>query len=109
MENIEHGNFDQIFIWDLIASFSIKIETIYWLNTLCNLQVRFFISLFSSQVLYIYFVLVVYQIPTTLKLEKACNPFLRSSSTQIRQSLNIPPTASDAEALGIIRQAKDSF
>ncbi|CAJ2661027.1 hydroxyacylglutathione hydrolase 2, mitochondrial-like isoform X1 [Trifolium pratense] len=48
-------------------------------------------------------------IPTTLKLEKACNPFLRTSSAQIRKSLNIPVTADDAEALGIIRQAKDDF
>ncbi|KAF3436640.1 hypothetical protein FNV43_RR19386 [Rhamnella rubrinervis] len=35
-----------------------------------------------------------------LKLEKACNPFLRTSSTEIRQSLNSPVTADDAEALG---------
>ncbi|KAJ9178520.1 hypothetical protein P3X46_010398 [Hevea brasiliensis] len=48
-------------------------------------------------------------IPTTLKVEKACNPFLRTSSTEIRQSLNIPVTANDAEALGVIRQAKDNF
>jgi hydroxyacylglutathione hydrolase len=48
-------------------------------------------------------------IPTTLKLEKACNPFLRTSSAQIRQSLNIPVTTDDAEALGIIRKAKDGF
>ncbi|BBG93656.1 glyoxalase 2-4, partial [Prunus dulcis] len=48
-------------------------------------------------------------VPTTLKLEKACNPFLRTSSIEIRQSLNIPATANDAEALGVIRQAKDTF
>ncbi|XP_024931747.1 probable hydroxyacylglutathione hydrolase 2, chloroplastic isoform X2 [Ziziphus jujuba] len=48
-------------------------------------------------------------IPTTLKLEKACNPFLRTSSTEIRRTLNIPVTADDAEALGVIRQAKDNF
>ncbi|CAI8592195.1 unnamed protein product [Vicia faba] len=48
-------------------------------------------------------------IPTMLKLEKACNPFLRTSSAQIRKSLNIAVTADDAEALGIIRQAKDDF
>lgn len=53
--------------------------------------------------------LAVYQVPTTLKLEKACNPFLRTSSIEIRQSLNIPATANDAEALGVIRQAKDTF
>ncbi|KAM0947200.1 putative hydroxyacylglutathione hydrolase [Dioscorea sansibarensis] len=48
-------------------------------------------------------------IPTTLKREKLCNPFLRTSSLEIRQILNIPATASDAKALGIIRQAKDRF
>ncbi|CAK7322650.1 unnamed protein product [Dovyalis caffra] len=48
-------------------------------------------------------------IPTKLKIEKACNPFLRTSSTEIRQTLNIPATASDSEALGVIRQAKDNF
>lgn len=48
-------------------------------------------------------------IPTTLKLEKACNPFLRVSSPEIRQSLDIPPAADDAEALRVIRQAKDNF
>lgn len=48
-------------------------------------------------------------IPTTLKMEKMCNPFLRTSSSEIRQLLSIPATADDAEALGVIRQAKDNF
>uniref|UniRef100_A0A2P2M5F9 hydroxyacylglutathione hydrolase n=1 Tax=Rhizophora mucronata TaxID=61149 RepID=A0A2P2M5F9_RHIMU len=48
-------------------------------------------------------------IPTALKLEKACNPFLRTSSAEIRKSLDIPSTANDAEALGVIRRAKDNF
>ncbi|KAL1324040.1 hypothetical protein HN51_034231 [Arachis hypogaea] len=48
-------------------------------------------------------------IPTTLKVEKACNPFLRTFSTEIRRKLNIAVTADDAEALRIIRQAKDNF
>ncbi|XVF29425.1 hypothetical protein REPUB_Repub15cG0120100 [Reevesia pubescens] len=48
-------------------------------------------------------------IPTTLKMEKACNPFLRTSSTEIRQALDIPVTAKEAEALGVIRRAKDNF
>ncbi|WVZ01094.1 hypothetical protein V8G54_027163 [Vigna mungo] len=48
-------------------------------------------------------------IPTTLKMEKACNPFLRTSSAAIRQSLNIATTANDAEALAVIRQTKDNF
>ena len=49
------------------------------------------------------------QIPTTLKVEKACNPFLRTWSIEIRQKLTIAATADDAEALGVIRQAKDNF
>ncbi|XP_021290636.1 probable hydroxyacylglutathione hydrolase 2, chloroplastic [Herrania umbratica] len=48
-------------------------------------------------------------IPTTLKMEKACNPFLRTSSAEIRQALGISDTASEAEALGVIRRAKDNF
>ncbi|VVB07517.1 unnamed protein product [Arabis nemorensis] len=48
-------------------------------------------------------------IPTTLKMEKACNPFLRSSNTDIRRALGISETADEAEALGIIREAKDNF
>ncbi|KAK7272006.1 hypothetical protein RJT34_28330 [Clitoria ternatea] len=48
-------------------------------------------------------------IPTTLKMEKACNPFLRTSNEKIRKSLNIAATADDAVALGVIRQAKDNF
>ncbi|KAG9141317.1 hypothetical protein Leryth_001788 [Lithospermum erythrorhizon] len=48
-------------------------------------------------------------IPTTLKTEKSCNPFLRTSSVEIRQSLNIPAAADEAKALGIIRRAKDDF
>lgn len=42
-------------------------------------------------------------------MEKSCNPFLRTSSPEIRQSLRIPDTADDSEALGVIRQAKDNF
>ncbi|KAJ9701603.1 hypothetical protein PVL29_006820 [Vitis rotundifolia] len=48
-------------------------------------------------------------IPTTLKMEKMCNPFLRTSSPEIRKSLKITATADDSEALGIIREAKDNF
>ncbi|KAG7029134.1 putative hydroxyacylglutathione hydrolase 2, chloroplastic, partial [Cucurbita argyrosperma subsp. argyrosperma] len=48
-------------------------------------------------------------IPTTLKMEKMCNPFLRTSSTEIRQLLKVRNTADDAEVLGIIRKAKDKF
>ncbi|QHN94882.1 putative hydroxyacylglutathione hydrolase 2 [Arachis hypogaea] len=48
-------------------------------------------------------------IPTTLKTEKATNPFLRTSSAEIRRVLKIADTADDAETLGVIRQAKDNF
>ncbi|XP_031404896.1 hydroxyacylglutathione hydrolase 2, mitochondrial-like isoform X2 [Punica granatum] len=48
-------------------------------------------------------------IPTTLKREKACNPFLRTLSPEIRQSLGIAAAADEAEALRVIRQAKDDF
>lgn len=59
-----------------------------------------------------YLKLVVFllsQIPTTLKMEKMCNPFLRTSSPEIRKLLKIPDVAEEAEALGIIRAAKDNF
>ena len=42
-------------------------------------------------------------------MEKACNPFLRTMSAEIRRSLNIAATADDAHALGVIRRAKDNF
>ncbi|CAN8295363.1 unnamed protein product [Cochlearia groenlandica] len=48
-------------------------------------------------------------IPTTMKMEKACNPFLRTRNTDIRRALGIPETADEAEALGIIRRAKENF
>ncbi|GMJ08476.1 glyoxalase 2-4 [Hibiscus trionum] len=48
-------------------------------------------------------------IPSTLKMEKACNPFLRTSSVEIRQALEIPVAANDAEALSVVRRAKDDF
>ncbi|GMI71872.1 glyoxalase 2-4 [Hibiscus trionum] len=48
-------------------------------------------------------------IPTTLKMEKACNPFLRTSSPEIRQALDVPVTMNEAEVLGVIRRAKDNF
>ncbi|KAK8961021.1 hypothetical protein KSP40_PGU013743 [Platanthera guangdongensis] len=48
-------------------------------------------------------------IPTTVKKEKDCNPFLRATSTEIRRSLRIPDAVSEAEALVMIRRAKESF
>lgn len=46
---------------------------------------------------------------TTIREELAYNPFLRVRSAEIRQTLGIPESASDAEALGAIRKAKDAF
>ncbi|KFK42941.1 hypothetical protein AALP_AA1G058500, partial [Arabis alpina] len=48
-------------------------------------------------------------IPTTMKMEKACNPFLRTRNMDIRRVLGIPESADEAEALGAIRRAKDNF
>ncbi|CAH2038784.1 unnamed protein product [Thlaspi arvense] len=48
-------------------------------------------------------------IPTTMKMEKACNPFLRTGNADIRRALGIAEAADEAEALGIIRRAKDNF
>jgi hydroxyacylglutathione hydrolase len=49
-------------------------------------------------------------IPTTVKKEKSCNPFLRTSSTEIRRSLNIQTTETDdAKVFATIRQARDNF
>ncbi|XP_078434803.1 hydroxyacylglutathione hydrolase 2, mitochondrial-like [Wolffia australiana] len=48
-------------------------------------------------------------IPTTLGREKEVNPFLRTFSAEIRQNLKIPVEATEAEALGAIRQAKDNW
>ncbi|CAN7116014.1 unnamed protein product [Brassica rapa subsp. narinosa] len=48
-------------------------------------------------------------IPTTVKVEKACNPFLRTSSKEIRRSLSIPDSANEAEALRCIHRARDRF
>ncbi|XP_075488504.1 hydroxyacylglutathione hydrolase 2, mitochondrial-like isoform X2 [Primulina tabacum] len=48
-------------------------------------------------------------IPTSLRKEKLCNPFLRTSSLEIRKALDIAESADDAEVLGAIRQAKDNF
>jgi len=45
----------------------------------------------------------------TIADELAYNPFLRTSSAEIRATLGIPESASPAEALGAIRAAKDSF
>jgi hydroxyacylglutathione hydrolase len=45
----------------------------------------------------------------TIGEELTYNPFLRTSSAEIRKTLGIPDSASPAEALGAIRKAKDGF
>jgi len=45
----------------------------------------------------------------TIGDELAYNPFLRTTSAEIRATLGIPESASPAEALGAIRKAKDGF
>ena len=48
-------------------------------------------------------------VPGTMSDELATNPFLRVRSAEIRRTLGIAPDASDADALGAIRAAKDKF
>lgn len=48
-------------------------------------------------------------VPSTIGEELSFNPFLRTQSAEIRQTLGIPKDASAAEALGAIRKAKDAF
>ena len=48
-------------------------------------------------------------VPGTIAAELATNPFLRTSSAEIRLTLGIAPEASPADALGAIRKAKDVF
>jgi hydroxyacylglutathione hydrolase len=46
---------------------------------------------------------------TNIALERATNPFLRTSSRQIRETLGIDAAADDASALAKVREAKNSF
>lgn len=46
---------------------------------------------------------------TTIAEELTYNPFLRVASPEIRKTLGIAESASGAEALGVIREAKNSF
>jgi hydroxyacylglutathione hydrolase len=48
-------------------------------------------------------------VPSSLGVELETNPFLRPWSKEIRATLKISNEASDAEAFGVIRKAKDSF
>ncbi len=49
-----------------------------------------------------------FTVPSTLKVEKACNPFLRADQTDLRRRFG-GPAMSDAEIFGAIRGAKDRF
>jgi len=48
-------------------------------------------------------------VPTTIAREKQCNPFLRTSSPEIKKMLSIPEHLDDARVLEVIRRAKDNF
>ncbi|KAK9794623.1 hypothetical protein WJX73_000636 [Symbiochloris irregularis] len=48
-------------------------------------------------------------VPSLLRQELECNPFLRPGDPGIRRSLGIPADASDEDAFAAIRQAKDKF
>lgn len=48
-------------------------------------------------------------VPSSLGVELDTNPFLRPWSKEIRSTLHIHDDASDSEAFGVIRKAKDSF
>jgi hydroxyacylglutathione hydrolase len=48
-------------------------------------------------------------VPSTIGEELSFNPFLRTQSPEIRETLGISKDASAADALGAIRKAKDAF
>jgi hydroxyacylglutathione hydrolase len=48
-------------------------------------------------------------VPATIGEELTYNPFLRTTSAEIRTTLGVPESASEADALGAIRKAKDGF
>jgi hydroxyacylglutathione hydrolase len=49
-----------------------------------------------------------FTIPTVLAVEKACNPFLRADTADLRRRFGTPG-ADDAQIFGAIRAAKDKF
>jgi hypothetical protein len=53
--------------------------------------------------------ILVFQVPTTIGREKQCNPFLRTSSPEIKKMLSIPDHFDDARVLEVVRRAKDNF
>ncbi len=46
---------------------------------------------------------------TRMKLEKETNPFVRVGSAELRETLGIARDADDAEALRVVREAKNAF
>ena len=48
-------------------------------------------------------------VPSTLGLEKATNPFLRTGSAELRASLGMGADARDVDVFAAARKAKDSF
>jgi hydroxyacylglutathione hydrolase len=49
-----------------------------------------------------------YNVPATIALELATNPFLRAGNPVMKRAMNME-TASDAEVFGAIRTLKDNF
>lgn len=48
-------------------------------------------------------------IPTTVASEKACNPFLRTHSAELRAALGLGPGARDVDVFAETRRRKDAF
>ncbi|MCL2778964.1 MAG: hydroxyacylglutathione hydrolase [Polyangiaceae bacterium] len=48
-------------------------------------------------------------VPSTMEDELRYNPFLRTSSVEIRSALNLPSSASAEEVFGAVRNAKNDF
>ena len=48
-------------------------------------------------------------VPSSLRVEKATNPFLRPHSAEIRTSLGLPPDATAVDVFAATRRAKDRF
>lgn len=48
-------------------------------------------------------------VPSTMGEERATNPFLRVDAPAVRAFASLPPMATGAEVLAVVREAKDSF
>jgi hydroxyacylglutathione hydrolase len=48
-------------------------------------------------------------VPTTIGIEKQCNPFLRTANPEIKRTLSIPDHFEEDRVLEVVRRAKDNF